>query len=526
MAREIWVADCETDPFLKGRMPKPFLWGVYDGTEYNEFSDTKEFIDFVSDKKVILYAHNGGKFDWHFILDYLEAFSPIQIINGRIAKFKIGLCEFRDSYNILPIPLAAYMKEKIDYAIFEESERDKPENKKLITEYLQKDCVYLWRLVDQFIRDYGLSLTLAGAAMKEWQKIEDVRAPKTSADFYEYLKPFYYGGRVECFTKGKFKLPFKVIDVNSAYPNAMTYNHPYGINFSSDKKLTRKNLERAFIRLKCVSDGAFPYRGETGLEFPSDRTPREYCVTGWEFIAAEQLNLIDRVQILECITFDEYITFKKYVEHFFKMKKEAKEKGDKARYIFAKLMQNALYGKFCANPTEYREYMIIDPQFIDACEIDEGYEFDGELGKWALMSKPLDFAKQRFYNIAVGASITGFQRAFLLRALKSVEHPLYCDTDSIACEHTGTLQLSGELGDWNLEADCTEGAIAGKKLYAFKLVKPKNGETHKIASKGVRLSAKEIYKIAEGEEILYESDVPTFSFRKEATFLTRKINLT
>lgn len=109
--RPIWTADCETDPFKRGRIPKPFLWGVYDGTACHLFERTEDFINFVQDKKVILYAHNGGKFDWHFILDYLEPFTPINIINGRIAKFKIGVCEFRDSYNILPIPLAAYQKE-------------------------------------------------------------------------------------------------------------------------------------------------------------------------------------------------------------------------------------------------------------------------------------------------------------------------------------------------------------------------------------------------------------------------------
>lgn len=530
MARPIWSADCETDPFKRGRIPKPFLWGVYDGVAYHEFTDTKDFIKFVEKEKVILYAHNGGKFDWHFILDYLEPFTPINIINGRIAKFKIGECEFRDSYNILPIPLAQYNKEKIDYSIFEESEREKPENMKLISDYLKMDCVYLWQLVDAFIRDYGLNLTLAGSALKKWQVIENVKAPKTSRDFYEYLTPYYYGGRVECFVKGFIDHEFKVVDVNSAYPNAMMYEHPYGEHFESLDKLPDKNIESCFIRLKCISKGALPFRGENGLSFPNDDKIREYCITGWEYLAAVELNLISKIKIVEVIKFIEKITFKNYVNYFFKMKKEAKEAGDKAREIFSKLMLNSLYGKFCANPSDYREYMIIDPEFIDACEMDEGFEFDGELGKWALMSKELELQKQRYYNIAVGASITGFQRSLLLRALKKVKEPLYCDTDSIACVETADLVLSKELGDWSLEAECSEGAIAGKKLYAFKLKEPviKKGEkvTHKIASKGVRLTAKEIYKIADGEEIIAETEFPTFSFKKGPVFIDRKIRLT
>src|SRR5512147_708036 len=87
----IAVADCETDPFDGVTIPEPFIWGYYDGTHYEEFTNTDDFIRYIYTLgDTILYAHNGGKFDWYFILDYIDDFSKVMIINGRLSKFKIG----------------------------------------------------------------------------------------------------------------------------------------------------------------------------------------------------------------------------------------------------------------------------------------------------------------------------------------------------------------------------------------------------------------------------------------------------
>ena len=136
MTREIWVADSETDPFKEGRIPKPFIWGAYNGTDYHQFYSTDEFVEFISGIECIVYAHNGGKFDWHFIIDKLDAFSNLMVISGRLAKFQIGLAEFRDSYNILPMPLSAWEKDEFDYTLLEEEVRNIPENKIKIENYL------------------------------------------------------------------------------------------------------------------------------------------------------------------------------------------------------------------------------------------------------------------------------------------------------------------------------------------------------------------------------------------------------
>ena len=105
------------------------------------------------------------------MLDHLEEDTEVMLINGRLSKFIIGATEFRDSFNLFNFPLAVYKKDDFDYRLMEEEERNRPENKKKISEYLEKDCVYLYEMVHGFIENYGLHLTQASAAMKIWQKL-------------------------------------------------------------------------------------------------------------------------------------------------------------------------------------------------------------------------------------------------------------------------------------------------------------------------------------------------------------------
>ena len=522
--RPVYTADCETDPFKENRIPYPFIWGLFDGDNYNEFTDTDDFVDFVSKIPCIVYAHNGGKFDWFYILHRFHQFEPMMVINGRIASFKIGEAEFRDSYNILPIPLAAYQKDEIDYAIFEKSERKKPHNWKAIRHYLYKDCVYLHELVSRFVNEYGVKLTLASAALSEWRKMTGVKTPNTSASFYESIAPYYYGGRTQCFTPGIFEKDFKVIDINSAYPTAMKSLHPYGAKYSISSKLpkTDKFITRCFITLECISHGALPFRGANGLEFPDDDERRIYHVTGWEYLAGLRTNTIGNIKIIKVLQFKESISFDDYIDRFYKMKSQAKAANDHAGYIFAKLFLNSLYGKFGSNPEKYREYMVVNPHYIEAAEQD-GYNYHALINKWALVSKPLAPEKQRYYNVAVSASITGFVRAFLWESICKCEGVMYCDTDSIVCESTGNLEIDPHtLGAWDVEAECDYAAIGGKKLYAFH---DKTGKW-KTATKGVRLTHDDIIKVCKGQTVTHTPENPSYSIVNGIRFISRNIKQT
>lgn len=533
MAKDFWAADAETDPFKHGRVPKPFIFGAYNPKtdEYEEFSTALELVDFFRDKNVVVYFHNGGKFDAHFILPYIEEQTEIMLIAGRVSKFKIGLAEYRDSMNLLPMGLAAFKKDKFDYKKMEADVRHKHMDE--IRIYLRNDCVYLAEVLARFFKEYGRQITLASAAMKQCAKILGIKTPDTSALLYKDISEFYYGGRVQCFRDGIIKKKFKVIDIKSAYPRAMVEDHPYGETYDESTELPKERsaIQRSFISITCPSTGCFPYRENDALEFPADHKERTFNITGWEYLAALETKAIDgRARINRVITFSERINFRPYVDHFFALKQAAEKEGDVTGRNFAKLFLNACYGKFSANPAEYDEFLTVDPRDVETCEKpDFGFTRVQPLYNTHLMSRPLPEENRRYYNVAVGASITGWVRAYMWRALCSVKGLLYCDTDSIACEDIGALKLGKELGDWDLEGEFKKAAIGGKKLYAFEYVKPlvKDGETitHKTASKGVKLTAKELEDIADGKTVVYTNDAPTFSIvgKHKAQFITRTI---
>lgn len=526
MARKIVVIDCETDPFLKGRVPKPFIWELFDGEEAFLFEDAKELIDFLRDKEWIAYAHNGGKFDWHYFFPYLEAFDEeILLIHGRLAKFKIGACEFRDSYSILPIPLSSYQKTEIDYAIFEKKERNKPKNKRKILNYLHDDCVYLYELVDRFIKKYGLSLTMAGASLKQWEKIAGRKAPKSNAAYYEQLSKYYYGGRVQCFDSGIMEKRLEVADINSAYPYAMLSKHPIGTNFLKAKGTPNKLRADMFLSVECIAKGCFPFRDEDGrLIFPTDKIKRLYHVTGHELIAALETKSLEQVKIIEYVRFFELISFSDYINKFYDERKEAKERAEQAKEfskewrdakaddLFCKLFMNSLYGKFGSNPNGYKKNIILPPEYIRAIGNPE-FEFNlgGFIGDWILGERDLEEKEKHFYNVATSASITGYVRAYLWKALYASVNPVYCDTDCIIAETVCNVTYGKDLGQWELEGIAHKAGIAGKKLYV--LEGDFKGKKYKTASKGAKLTPQEIYKLASGGIIKYEPDNPVFSIK-------------
>ena len=176
--RPIATLDCETDPFKKGRIPAPFIWGMYDGDEFFQHESLEVVLRKLTNREIIVYAHNGGKFDFHFMFSHLEEYSEIMIINGRIAKFKIGLAEFRDSFLIIPTALKAFKKDDFDYSLLEYEVRYKRDNWAKILKYLESDCRNLHEYVSEFIGRFGANLTVAGTAMKQWQAMTGETPPR------------------------------------------------------------------------------------------------------------------------------------------------------------------------------------------------------------------------------------------------------------------------------------------------------------------------------------------------------------
>ena len=524
-AKRFLTIDAETDPFKEGRIPQPFIWGCYDGldNDYQTFDCAADMVEFLRDKSVLVYAHNGGKFDFHYLRNHINADQPIMVISGRLASFKIGEAEFRDSMNILVNPLRAFAKEEIDYAKLEPDVRHLHMDE--IKRYLRSDCVNLWETIKRYHDTYGRALTQAGSAMKYWKKNHPIDFSPQTAKQSAYYRDFYYGGRVECFETGHRTEQFEVVDINSAYPRAMLEAHPISPTaVLVDHLPAIGNMGDCFVRLEAIAGGCFPFKSDDGrLSFPNDTKVREYAITGHELQTALDLDLVDIRNVIEVRRFTQTVDFSDYVNHFWNERKNAKARGDKAADLFAKLFLNSLYGKFASDPEKYSEYVLATDESVAGWRAQK-YIPTVQWGERFLCQRPLPEEKHRYFNVATAASITGWVRAYLMRGIAACHGVLYCDTDSIAARDVSGLCLGAGLGEWKHEFTGTEWAIAAKKTYAFK--RADTGEW-KTASKGVRLAPMEILRAAAGETIIHKPMVPTYSIHNSVpVFTNRKIKRT
>jgi hypothetical protein len=539
--KPFYTIDCETDPFKPGRIPAPFIWGVYEGVTgfYEEFATPEQVAAFLHDKDCLVYAHNGGKFDYHYMRDLINTDDAIMVISGRLAQFKIGEACYRDSMNILVNPLRAFAKDEIDYAKLEPDVRHLHMTE--IKQYLRSDCVNLWNTINAYFDKYGRTLTQAGASMRYWQEHYAEDWTKQTMLQSEVTRDYYYGGRVECFVSGHKTTPFHVVDINSAYPHAMLSSHPLSPEaIVTDHLPPEGEMGPQLIRVEGVARGCFPFRQEDGsLFFPHDEhSVREYAITGWELKAALEQDAFKVFRVLDVNSYDQLVDFTEYVNHFYDERRRAKAVGDKAADVFAKLFLNSLYGKFASDPEKYSEFVIASTETVaEWCaptnnrlrKTGPPYEILGPWGDRFLCGRPLPEEKHVYYSVPTAASITGYVRAGLFTAISQCSGVLYCDTDSIAARDVSRLSLGGELGQWKLEATCSEYAIAGKKTYAFKTDKlDKKGEpVWKTACKGVRLDAAQIVRVARGETIVTNPDVPTYTMHRALpTFVPRAIRNT
>lgn len=505
--------DFETDPFKHGREPRPFAFGFYDGENYIDyFGDdaVEQFIRVIDDypEPLLIYAHNGGKFDFLFFIKYFD--EQIRIINGRVVEGKIGIHTLRDSYAILPMPLSAYRKDDINYDKLERGVRES--HKVEILAYQKTDCIALHELVSAFWMEFGDVLTIGSAAMRELKKFH--KFDTGGATYDKFFRDYYFGGRSQCFETGIINDDIKIYDVNSMYPHVMrTMMHPVGIEHRYSRTVNDKTN---FVMFEGQNFNALPTRTKTGLNF--SEPAGKFRTTIHEFNAALNTGSIKVNKILHAVEFAKTQTFDSFVNHFYESRLRAKSEGDIFHDIFYKLILNSSYGKFAQNPDNFADYLLL--QYGDVPP-DTSFAPKFIHGEYTIWAKPV--AEKRFMNIATAASITGAARSVLLAGICASVRPLYCDTDSIICRSmSGADMDSKKLGAWKLEATADTIAIAGKKLYCATL----EGEIVKKASKGARLHGHAIFAIARGDTIEHFNDAPTLKLDGSAKFITRRIKQT
>lgn len=574
----IAILDTETDPFAPGRIVKPFTLGFW-VPEWDLYKDfwgrdcVAQFFAWLNEEypeyDFLILAHNGGNFDFYFMVDYFDEGHKPFIINGRLVRIMAGGQEFRDSYAMIPVALAVYDKIKFDYDWMEEypacliSTREETTAREImrdkILHYQKDDCVKLGELVVEWYRMFGDKLTMASVALPMLRSYHGFECLYEKLD--AEMRPYYFGGRNQCFATGVLEGKFYVYDINSSYPDVMRrYKHPISDVPKFEPKITARTH---FAYIRAWSLGALPIRKDDGgLEFPIGT--RDFFACIHEIKAGLATGTLRIIKVYHSIYFEQEASFDTFIDTYYNLRLEASAAGDEIRKLFYKLVMNSSYGKFAQDPRKYENWLFDPPEiptpfFCEPCNsaLTKGKErvhcencqnkTHSPYG-WYLhtthegrniYASPQQVRASGFYNVATAASITSAARASLLYGIQSAKRPIYCDTDSVICEgleETDHIKIDPKaLGAWDLEATGDKVCIAGKKLYAIF----EGGQEVKKASKGVKLTAREIERVAGGEIIEFASPVPKFSLFKEdgkntvavdgqytATFTTRKIQRT
>ncbi len=536
------VLDLETDPFKEGRLEiNPFVAGLFDGKVTSIFWGADCIPRLVAALKklkpgMIVYAHNGGNFDFHFLLEFIPVNEcEFMCMGKRIVQIKLPWgVELRDSYAIIPKKLAAYNKTEIDYVKFEKPVREK--HKAEIISYLKDDLKYNREMVVGFLKRFPAKITLASSVFELLKKEFDYNPGRSTAQYDAKFRPFFFGGRVQFWRLGELKGRYSIVDINSAYPWGMTQKHWFGFECQAGSAMPKKFAEQSFFVVDCFSEGAFPMREKTGgVCFPHRRD--RYFISGWELLAAIELKLVRDLNILICYSPTQVKDMRLFSETLYGRKNAAKQAGDKEEEFFNKIAVNAGYGKLALNVSRFSEVKVTTiydrPDYTDEKTgkvISEAKAIKAGQSKWENCwddkDRDLSFWKRssyregidKFINVATAASITGCVRAFLMRSMAKCRDVVYCDTDSIIAADVSRLKMSDRLGDWKLEMDCKQVFIAGKKLYAAT-----DGKKWKKACKGVNLSQEKIIEVARGNYQEHKSIAPTFSLFSKPKFVTREV---
>jgi hypothetical protein len=420
-----------------------------------------------------------------------------------IMSAMVNGCALRDSYLIIPQSLASIQKDDFDYGNMSKGKRGRFRDE--ITTYCVHDCHYLFSIVKNFRDQFGAKLTIGQAALAELTKT--VKIKKFNAGWDEYVRRWYFGGRVECLKgRGDFtsKNGFKIYDINSSYPNVMAnFLHPIGDYHDYTMRVGAIGEDTCFIDLECDNRGALIGRDENGATTANIASGR-FLTTIHEFEVATRYNLISNVKINLCLDCKLRSNFAEFVLPRYARRQEIKQAmvilkqqgrdGTEEWYILErdgtiiKLVLNNAYGKTGQDPRNFVEDYITNPNERppDSWFRSTEYITDPEEKKlttvphvmceryWIWQKPAMSF---NYLNVGVAASVTGAARAVLLEAIQHAKRPIYCDTDSLICEDlrpSDRIVLDDSaLGAWHLEDTSHRVLIAGKKAYGYWHAKPK-----------------------------------------------------
>lgn len=543
--------------------------GFYDGMVFQEFRDLGKFFEYVAEnyaedfdvhpkrnqREVNIFAHFGGKYDFNFLLEWVALESDKDLWSvGDIIPRGSGMlnfvCNYKtkgkppvqltfwDSSALLPFSLAKLtqsfdVKHKKGHIDFEKW--DGKVTKELL-DYLKDDCRGLYEVLERFynwpkIRFAGPAKTMAGQAMKVFQTYLETEIFPLSDSVDEFVRVGYFGGRTEIFKpyfEADKKTDLLAYDANSLYPSVMLdYDYPGAcLGFTNRYYPDRMGFYDAEVEVPegmyCPPLGtvwAVPTVQETkGGKTKTVKTPKFIFPTGrftgrWSVAELEYAKTVG-VKIISTgrgVTFrNGGPIFKDYIKDLYKMRMDAKEKGDGVTDVLTKLLMNSTYGRFGIQKD--RELLVID-------EGQSGIRTkDLKIGDTGLCLGTKGTELDTFAHVGIAAYVTSYARIrmhqFYMKAGKKL---WYTDTDSLYT--TKNFTDSSKLGALKYEGKYKKACFLLPKTYALE-----DGIISKITMKGFDRKKTKDFTVSDFVNAL-EGDMKLITAKQPAKFATFKTAL-
>ena len=497
--------------------------------EYMEINGINE-----KDARVLVYAHNGWKYDYLGLFTINEIKQADKIDSkGRILVATIDNIEYRDYKTLVQVSLSkigealGYPKgfTPMKFRIGDESQGITQED----IDYCIQDCRILSEAIKSLEATYKewtnsphdleFPLTTASMAYRVWcakywpsnwftinKQNKKVDIAFCNNMFNDALELAYVGGRVQVIGEPMKVYPNTIsLDRNSMYPSEMveqvfpdmmgaTYCKPFMSNF-------RKLIQDPGI---CIWANLTLEGGKDSPPFLATKTEEgrrcwtDTNFTGWlcEPEIKHALELGYEVKEIKELHYSKAIRpFKEFVEFFYNLRVEMRAKEDPSE-LWIKLILNALYGRFGMKDIATR----IDndekiEEIIEQGKLNE-YHFDyydGVRGSLPFLVAINGDKKPSSTWFGFASFTTSYARVSLNKAILAAgDGAYYCDTDSIFFNADKLpnvleeIELGNELGQWDYEIEEPTNFIGYEpKAYVFITDEKKK---IKIRHKGVSLT--------------------------------------
>jgi hypothetical protein len=430
-----------------------YCCGFFDGEKYWNFKTMGDFLCHVLKKEYNgwrFFAHFGGRFDVHYVFDWLRANEPdtymeINCSGSCVISLTIrqsrNRWRFCDSYRLLEASLATITKE---FAVAHQKLKGRAFTD---LEYNEYDCRGLYECLEIFFNQFEIcSETIASHAMRVFRSRfmrTDLYQPHREIE--NFVRRSYCGGRCEIYRYDSAQLNH--YDVNSLYPAAMLQPVPVEYLMQSrelpDDDSKRIGFYEAIIEQPETYLPVLPARLEK-LYFPVGHFKGVF--TSMELRAAIEAGA--KVKILQGRVFLAEPIMREFTESLFEMKKQAELEGNNGKRWIMKKCLNSLYGKW-GQRREQRAFIVDD-------------------GRAGLFPLPNGLAYYLMESHAahilphISAAITSRAR-LIIHGYLTQARSWYTDTDSLFTD--STLPVSADIGAMKFEG---RGGFQAYRLKEYK----------------------------------------------------------